>query len=91
MLLKFAGTIRKHDRHFELTPDLFNVWVEQDADLSRMDQSRLKQEFEAISKTYLETGTRLVENFFKIAGLLNSTAPLFSSPAERGRVNEGKK
>ena len=57
--------------HFELTRELFDVWIKEDADLQAMDPVRLKQDFELIGKTYLETGTRLIENFLKIAGLLS--------------------
>ncbi len=70
--------------HFELTPEIFEIWLREDADLKRLDATKLRQEFEAMKNDYLATGTRLIENFLQIAGLIrsvsSSSAHSLSSP-----------
>ncbi len=59
--------------HFELTPELFETWAREDADLKKTDAAALRGQFKSFEKEYLETGVRLVENFFKIASIGNGT------------------
>lgn len=54
--------------HFELTPELFEVWINKDADLLRLDKKRLQNEFNAFLDEYTVTGRKLFQNFLKIAG-----------------------
>lgn len=56
--------------HFELTPELFELWLEKDADLRQMHAASLRRDFNEIEAEYRETGIRLAENFFKLAGVL---------------------
>ena len=56
--------------HFELTPEMFAYWCKFDADLKRMDQAMLQQQFTEIQQTYIATGKTLLTNFLTIAHLL---------------------
>lgn len=54
--------------HFELTPNMFETWINEDPDLLQLDQDELRANFEAIRNEYTRIGRRLFENFLKIAG-----------------------
>ncbi len=54
--------------HFELTPEMFNRWLEEDADLRQLKKAELQKEFLAFKNEYTETGRTLFKNFLKIAG-----------------------
>lgn len=54
--------------HFELTPEMFEQWINEDPDLLKLDQVMLRSEFEAIREEYLLTGQKLFANFLRIAG-----------------------
>ncbi|HLG25355.1 MAG TPA: type 1 glutamine amidotransferase [Candidatus Gracilibacteria bacterium] len=54
--------------HFELTPEKFEVLMNEDDDLQRLDKARLRADFEAIRDNYTRTGRQLFRNFLKIAG-----------------------
>jgi len=56
--------------HFELTTEMFDVWVNEDPDLLVLNKEKLKNDFEAIKKEYDEVGKKLFLNFLKIAGFL---------------------
>lgn len=49
--------------HFELTPEMFDEWIELDPQLKAMDAKELKADFEEIKEEYLRTGKRLFGNF----------------------------
>lgn len=55
--------------HFELTPEMFKLWLNQDADLSRLDKKQLQDEFNSFHNEYTSTGRKLFQNFLEIAGL----------------------
>lgn len=54
--------------HFELTPEMFATWIQEDPDLVKLDRKMLVSEFEEIKETYLQVGRQLFHNFLKIAG-----------------------
>ena len=54
--------------HFELTLEMFEVWLQEDADLLELDSSQLKKDFAAIQDSYTQTGNTLFTNFLNIAG-----------------------
>lgn len=55
--------------HFELTPELFESWINEDPDLLKLDKYQLRSNFEAIQDEYLIVGRQLFKNFLKIAGV----------------------
>ncbi len=54
--------------HFELTPKMFNLWLDQDDDLSRLDKKQLQNEFNSFLAEYTTTGRKLFHNFLRIVG-----------------------
>ena len=54
--------------HFELTPGMFEIWINEDPDLLRLDKEELRAGFDAIGEEYIRTGRQLFRNFLKIAG-----------------------
>lgn len=55
--------------HFELTEEMLERWIEEDADLMLQDKDQVRKDFISSREHYLETGRRLFLNFLKIAGL----------------------
>ena len=56
--------------HFELTEEMFNVWINQDPDLLRLSKKGLENDYRKIKSEYGATGSRLLTNFLNIAGLM---------------------
>lgn len=54
--------------HFELTPEMFETWIDEDPDLLQLDKEQLRANFEAIRAEYTRVGRQLFKNFLKIAG-----------------------
>ena len=54
--------------HFELTPDMFEIWINEEIDLLKLDKEVLRSEFKIIKTKYTQVGRQLFLNFFKIAG-----------------------
>ena len=54
--------------HFELTPGMFEVWLNEDADLLQLDKKQLQTEFNSFLDEYTLIGRKLLQNFLKIAG-----------------------
>ncbi len=54
--------------HFELTPEMFEMWINEDPDLLQLDKEQLRANFEAIRDKYIQVGRQLFKNFLKIAG-----------------------
>ncbi len=52
--------------HFELTPEMFNVWLREDADLAKTDPAPLLRDYESVRADYETTGRRLLLNFLDI-------------------------
>jgi GMP synthase-like glutamine amidotransferase len=56
--------------HFELTPEMFEEWINEDSDLKLLNKDTLRADFELIKEEYLKTGKRLIYNFLSIAGII---------------------
>lgn len=54
--------------HFELTPEMFAQWIQEDPDLLKLDRNILRLEFAAIKTDYSTVGRQLFQNFLHIAG-----------------------
>ena len=54
--------------HFELTPEMFEIWINEDPDLLKLDKEVLRSDFETIKTNYTRVGRQLFQNFLKIAG-----------------------
>ena len=54
--------------HFELTPEMFEEWINVDPDLLKLDKEELRYQFEAIKEAYTKVGRMLFRNFLEIAG-----------------------
>ena len=54
--------------HFELTPEMFEIWMSEDPDLLTLDKENLRADFESTKEEYTQVGRRLLQNFLKIAG-----------------------
>ena len=56
--------------HFELTPEMFRVWLDSDPELMEMDREMLTRDFDLLADEYRNTGRKLFGNFLKIAGII---------------------
>jgi GMP synthase (glutamine-hydrolysing) len=54
--------------HFELTPEMFEDWINGDPDLLKLDTDYLRSIFNEIKVEYTKTGKQLLQNFLRIAG-----------------------
>jgi GMP synthase-like glutamine amidotransferase len=54
--------------HFELTPEMFELWISEDPDLLQLDTAQLRHDFATIQSEYTKVGQQLLRNFLKIAG-----------------------
>ena len=52
--------------HFELTPEMLDVWLREDDDLQRSDVDNIRQDFLAQQIEYTEIGRRLIRNFLEM-------------------------
>lgn len=54
--------------HFELTPEMFEQWIQEDPDLLQHDRNILRLEFASIQQQYTIGGKQLLQNFLTISG-----------------------
>jgi len=54
--------------HFELTPEMFEDWINGDPDLLQLNKETLRANFQAIKTQYTFIGRQLFANFLAIAG-----------------------
>ena len=54
--------------HFELTPEMFEIWINEDSDLLELGKEQLRAGFAAIQEEYTSVGRKLLANFLRIAG-----------------------
>jgi GMP synthase (glutamine-hydrolysing) len=57
--------------HFELTHEMFNLWINKDPDLMKLDKKQLLYDYLSIKNDYENTGKILLRNFLKIANLVS--------------------
>ena len=53
--------------HFELTPKMFEIWINEDPDLLALNNEKLRADFESTKEEYTQVGRKLLQNFLKIA------------------------
>ena len=53
---------------FELTPEMFEIWINEDPDLLELGKEQLRAGFAAIQEEYTSVGRKLLANFLRIAG-----------------------
>lgn len=58
--------------HFELTPEMLELWAMKDPDLTPIGKEKLLGQFATIQEAYTQTGNTLFRNFLKIAGLMST-------------------
>ncbi|MDO8549748.1 MAG: type 1 glutamine amidotransferase, partial [Ignavibacteria bacterium] len=68
-IAKFGSNVYGIQSHLELTPDMFERWINEDPDLLTLDKEQLWNDFEVIKDEYTLVGRQLFQNFLKIAGL----------------------
>ena len=56
--------------HFEMTPEMLEIWIKEDPDLQKLDGDQLRSDFIALKDMYSRVGNQLFRNFLKIAGFL---------------------
>jgi GMP synthase-like glutamine amidotransferase len=69
-IIKVSSNAYGIQGHFELTPEMFNVWLGNDPELMELDRNMLLQDFHELALEYRNNGHTLFSNFLKIAGLL---------------------
>ncbi|WP_342305187.1 type 1 glutamine amidotransferase [Methanolobus sp. ZRKC5] len=56
--------------HFELTPEMFTTWLDNDSELRKMDRDTLEKDFKLFADEYSNNGKKLFNNFLQISGLI---------------------
>lgn len=54
--------------HFELTPEMFEDWINQDPDLLQLNKLDLQANYSSLKEDYTRVGEQLFRNFLRIAG-----------------------
>ena len=70
-VVKFGENAYGIQSHFELTDELLESWISEDADLQELDAGQLRSDFEVITSDYQNTGWQLFSNFLTITGYKN--------------------
>jgi GMP synthase (glutamine-hydrolysing) len=68
-IVKVGDTAYGIQCHFELTPEMFEIWINEDADLQKLDKEKLRNDYKNTIAEYTKVGQQLLKNFLKIAGL----------------------
>lgn len=69
-IIKVADNAYGIQSHFEVTPEMLDVWAEQDPDLIPIGRNKLVADLEAIKQSYTNIGQTLLRNFLRIANLI---------------------
>ncbi|WP_406661286.1 type 1 glutamine amidotransferase [Methanolobus sp. ZRKC3] len=69
-IVKIGTSAYGFQGHFELTPEMFEEWMNVDTDLKMLDRNYLMNDFEAVYENYQQSGRKLFTNFLMNAGLL---------------------
>jgi GMP synthase (glutamine-hydrolysing) len=56
--------------HFELTADMFELWINEDPDLKQLSRTQLYNDFNDTIEQYLITGNTLFQNFLSLFKLI---------------------
>ncbi|MBI1883096.1 MAG: type 1 glutamine amidotransferase [Chlamydiae bacterium] len=68
-IVKVADRAYGIQGHFELTPEMFELWIQEDPDLLELNQDELRRDFAFLREEYGKVGKTLFRNFLAIAGL----------------------
>ncbi len=68
-IIRITDTAYGIQSHFELTPEMLELWAEQDPDLVSIGKEELVLQFERIWPSYKQTGEILLRNYLRIAGI----------------------
>lgn len=56
--------------HFELTPEMFEHWLNEDPDLQEENSEKLRNDYEAVRAEYETTGRQIITNFLTLSKLI---------------------
>ena len=56
--------------HLELTSEMFEVWLQKDPDLLKLDKEMLRKDFVLLQKEYEKTIRQLFVNFMRLVGFI---------------------
>lgn len=56
--------------HFEINEDIFEKWLREHPELSKMDAGQLRAEFQEVKDVHIRTGEKLFKNFLKVASVI---------------------
>ena len=68
-IVKVGDTAYGIQCHFELTPEMFEIWIDEDSDLQKLDKEKLRNDYKNTIADYTRVGQLLLKNFLKISGL----------------------
>ena len=69
-IVKIGRSAYGFQGHFELTPEMFKEWADNDPELKVLDRSSLMEDFDTIYNSYQKLGRQIFINFLKIAGII---------------------
>ncbi|MHA1146616.1 MAG: type 1 glutamine amidotransferase [Promethearchaeota archaeon] len=58
--------------HLEITEEMFQIWLDKAPELHNKNKNKLLHEFKLIKAVYISRGRRIIKNYFKLIGLINS-------------------
>ncbi len=68
-IIKVGNLAYGFQGHFELTPGMFEEWINNDPELKILNREYLIRDFDYIYGKYQKIGRQVFMNFLKIAGL----------------------
>lgn len=69
-IIKVGNSAYGFQGHFELTPEMFEEWIDNDPELKLLNRESIMEDFNHIYYEYQKIGTQIFTNFLKIAGLI---------------------
>ncbi len=66
-IVKIASNAYGIQGHFELNPEMLDIWLDNDPELMLMDREAIRKDFQLLSSEYSDNGRKLFSNFLKIA------------------------
>lgn len=69
-IIKVGNSAYGFQGHFELTPEMFRDWIDNDPELKVLERESLLKDFDNIYDKYQKIGTQVFTNFLKNAGLI---------------------
>ncbi len=69
-IVKIGNSAYGFQGHFELTPEMFKEWIDNDPELKVLDRESLMQDLDNVYDKYQKIGTQVFTNFLKLAELI---------------------